>query len=385
MMKKIFLMTVYCAIAIPKINTKNDNSATAIVACAGVLGTAVYWATRESNDSVITRAQLCIKQNQLLLENIANYISKKDINRFSEAELLAFQVELRSIYQILSVRYNSYMKPWNWSFAMKEALVNTKNVLESINLCLYRYTIERIHDFQFNSGRFLDPIIAAFRSQDTYNIIVVLQQNRMIKLELEQYLQISSALNTELLHRGSTLSFTQKDIHAENIFNIYIQQLSFLNIVLKYADCILKMDQEEKLTREARKIIGSSSSYPIKDFVAIVEQDIYALKRMATGTEFYVNTGIELLIEIKKMLLASNEYAVERRAYEAYLEQKRLTEAAIRSARAAQESAEAALHQARIAEERNRIERERNRIEQERNNIERNKQRDSRNNNDDRW
>lgn len=406
MFKKILLMTVLCHIVMPEkaySSSSEKEAAAIIVAGAGVLGTIVYWAQRESNDSVVARAKACIRKHQVLLENVKNSIEQKTVLTSAhitvqglnkerslvlgayDAELLAFQQELAAIGHTLAARYNSYVKPWNWSAEMKQELDEVQSVLKYINELLYQYVITYVAEFNNTYGKLLDAHLALFLPQNNSNLInKLVQEKNTILACTDKLLLNSSVINSVLSSRSSKLEYMQKNMHIERDFAIIQEQAQFLNIVLKYSDHVININQEAALVKEVRKLMGTNSSYPIKDFIYRLECDISILDRMEIASAQYVYAGKILLRELKNALLVTNEYIAERRAYELYLEQQRQTRAAQEAALAAQQAAWASQQTVWATQERNRIERERNRIAQERNNIERSKQQ---NNNDDnnRW
>lgn len=401
MFKKIFLITACCVVVIPEksYSLNNHETAALVVTSVAGIGTLAYYMKRESNSSVIARAKASIQMHQNILANTQNHLMQKAAMKIPymlingqkeysfardayESELLTFQKELECIYKTLCARYNSYVKPWNWSIEMKEELGEVKSILNYINQLLYNYTLHHIISFQITCSKSIGTTIQPFESQNIKDIVGVLQQKRIIKAEIENILSLSSVLQSELSQRTSGLDIAKRDMSMESSFNTLVAQARFIDMILKYSECILNMNTEESLAKEARKLIGTASLYPIKDFVAMVDRDICNLTYKQRASEVYVQTGIELLKEMKNLILVSSEYVIERRAYEAYMEQIRQTKAAMHAARAARESVDAARRQAWAAEESNRIARERNRIEQEHNNI----QHDNRDNkNNDRW
>lgn len=427
MIKKIFLTTVFCAVAIPeKINTQNDNAVAAIVVGAGALGTALYWATRESNDSVMARARQLLDQNNLLLKQVDTCLHQEcdflvsDVivvqNSINElyTKLSSSYNQLSSVYSIVKNRYDSCLTPWNWSDTMLQIhnelksvvayneikLQELKLLLSKVaylcNLALYQKTLQPITVFIANNKCWLQQRI--FTCESMYDLEQIFSQKKLIQKDLHKFFANYKPLNDELKQIVYSLHQSDRNSQIEREFNLLYEQALFLDYILKYSDCIININNETTLIRQARKVIGASS-YPINDFVNQLGSDINnLLKASLVLHEGYAQFCIEILIDLKNTAIASNEYIIERRAYEIYLEQRRQAEAAQKAAQAAQEAADAAqrqarsaqeasdaaYRQARAAEEQNRLKKEENRINQERNNIERNKQQNNRNNND-RW
>lgn len=420
-------MTAFCAVATPeKINTKNDNQAAAFIAGAGILGTAVYWATRESNDSVTARARALLAQNNVLIQEADTYLSQE--SNFLTSDLVAVQNsvdtlrvklslsydQLLSVYSAIKARYDSSLTPWNWSDAMLQMCKELKPVIEYneiklqeiklllskityvCNLALYQKALQSTTIFIADNKYFLQQRV--FACETIHGLQQILIQKRLIQKDLQQFFADYKNLNIELDKRGSCLNLSDRNKPVEREFRILYEQALFLHQILKYSDCIVHLNNESMLIREARKVVGASS-YPIKDFVSVLGSDISGLLAASlVAHEPYAQFCLEILQDLKATVIASNEYIAERRAYELYLEQKRqaqaaekaacaaqeAADAAQRQARAAKEAAEAAQRQARAAEEQNRLKKEENRINQERNNAERNKQQNNKNNND-RW
>lgn len=447
MFKKIFLMTACFAVATPeKINTHNDNQAAIAIVGAGILGTAVYWAMRERNDSVMARAQQLLEQNKILVQEADAYLSQEcnfltsDVvvaqNSLdaSRAKLSSSYDQLSSVYSTIQARYDSFLTPWNWSDAMfqmgnelKSALelnnvanINIQGLLGRVNyvLCLTRYkqALETINGFVVQNKNICKQKISFFES---INSVQELYQSKEIieveQIELNQFFIEYKQLGEQLKQVKYSLNVQDRNIQiesdfavigqqAESLLDILDKQTKFLNLYLRYKGCIEHINYEYLLIKEVRKIVGGSS-YPLIDFISKLNADIKFLKNICINQAVFAQNIIEALLNIKNALIVSNEYVAECRVYEIYLEQQRQAEAAVKAARAAQEAADAAQCQARAAqesaaaaqrqaraaeeqnrlnEEQNRLKREENRINQERNNIERNKQQDNKNNNN-RW
>ncbi len=428
MMKKIFLMTVFFAVATPeKINTRNDNQAAAVLVGAGVLGTALCWAMRESNSSVVARANQLLEQNNELLKEVDDYLSqeyniltldivlaKNNIN-FLADKLSTLSHQLSSVYSTIKNRHDSSLAPWNWSQAMLQArnklesvVADTEIKLQKLTLLLdeityshkvilYQALVQDMAAFMASNKNLVQQIVVA--SETIYGLEQVFSQKKLIQKDLNKFFENYKSLDGALRQRVYSLNPSDRNQQLEKEFNVAYQQTLFLNEILKYSDCIININNETALIRQARKAIGASS-YPIKDFVNKLGSDINDLLNASLVLrDGYAQFCIETLQDLKNTIIASNEYVAERHAYEIYLEQRRQVEAAAkvaqaaqeaadaaqRQARAAEESADAAYRQARAAEEQNRLKKEENRIKQERNNIERNKQQQDNRNNNDRW
>lgn len=441
MFKKIVLMSILSALATPeKAHSLDDKeTVTAVMVCAGALGTIVYWANRESNDSLIARAKLLIEENRQLCNQAEMYVnqnfnfSSSDLNPLQDnlnsfqTKLLVVNNQLKSIYTILNDRYNSSLTPWNWSDKMLQASSKVKAALEvnkvanisvqgllgRVNYlhCLktYQYALGAANGFVVENRNIWQQKISLFGAINSLQELCESKEAiKAAQIELDQFFAKYKELDAQLKKIVYSLHMQDRNIHIETDFSILGQQAEslshilnqhskFLNMYLKYKACLTHMNSEYLLIKEARKIVGGSS-YPLKDFIVQLDHEINVLKSMNTKVTVYAQIVIDSLIEIRNTLIASNEYITELRSYEVYLEQKRQAEAAIRAARAAEEAANAARHQAqaaqeaadtarrqaRAAEEQNRLKKEQNRIDQERNDLERRKQRDNRNN-DNRW
>jgi hypothetical protein len=429
MIKKILLMTVFLTVATPeKINTRNDDAQTAaiVVGAVGLVGTAAYWAMRESNASVVARAKDLVEQHNLLLARVDACLQQEydflvsdviveqaNINTLHN-QLLASYNQLLAVFGKINARYSSSLTPWNWSKAMlemrntlKPLITNTEIKIQELKLLLdtttylcklasYKKALQPIVVFIANNKPLLQQRVFACDSMQ--GLEMIFGQKKSIQKDLNHFFDRYKDLDNELEQVEYSIHQTDRDSQTEREFAILCQQALFLYYIVKYSDCIVHINNEAVLIREARKVIGAAS-YPVKDFVDGLKHDINKLldSSMVSFDE-YAQFCVDVLQDLKNTIVASNEYIAERRAHEIYLEQKRQAEAAAkaaqaaqeaadaarRQARAAQEAADAASRQARAAEEQNRLKIEENRISQERNNIERNNQQANRNNNN-RW
>jgi len=130
MFKRIMIMAGLFSIAqVQSIRPKRDSGIVVAAMAAGVgVGTGLYVSSRESNTAKMQRvASLHEEYYQLvkpLLEHIKSYddvygfIAKENVFK---RDLDCFAYRLRSSCDEMSARYDSYVKPWNWTIAMKIA------------------------------------------------------------------------------------------------------------------------------------------------------------------------------------------------------------------------------------------------------------------------
>jgi hypothetical protein len=251
---------------------------------------------------------------------------------------------------------------------MGNAISDIKNVIKNIDQLLYGCTLQRVIGFNTICGKFVNDIILSFELK---GIVSILIEEKIKKDEIEEFLRLANILTTELSERSSRVHDydTYETKKNRNDLEILIEQAQFLDIMCNYGSLILNMQTKEKLIA-ATKNFNWDSTYLLLDLFKHINNDINKVKSMHILSKSYVQNGIRLLGQVNIMLASSDEYRIERRAYDSYLEQKRQTEAAQknavaseRQAKATQEAVYAAERQARAAEERNRIERERNELE----------------------
>jgi hypothetical protein len=259
---------------------------------------------------------------------------------------------------------------------MKEIAQEFKKVSKKINENLYAFSLKKAFEFV---QKYQQSILYKAESfADNKTLCEQLSQVKYLNKELLEIAKKGKSIKLELSSRTSSLDFVDKKTALD--LDEILCQIDFMQTVLKYGDSILSIDSPQDLARTARKVAGISSTYPIKDFVNGLRNDIQSLKRADNRFELYVVNSIEVLENLLEEVVCSKEYSKERQMYEIYLEQQRKARAAEAHARAAQDQARAAQEQAyaehRQADalkEQNRIQAERNRIERERNQIEKNK------------
>lgn len=449
MLKKIILMSVFCIFAVSEKVYSLDNKEifTSVMVGAGALGTIIYWANRESNDCLAARAELLVEKNKKLCNQAEMYaiqnsnfipssldVLQSELQDFQK-ELLLLNNQLGSVSRILNDRYNSFLTPWNWSdkilqvsntvktaFEINEKTnISIQELLGRVNYlyCLktYQSLLETVKEFVVKNREVWQQKLSVFQSINSLQELCESKEKiKIAKADSEQFFTTYTCLDTKLKQIIYSLNMQDRNISIESDFRVLGQQLKslsdilsqhtkFLNIYLKYKECITHIASEHLLIKDARKIVGGSS-YPLKDFINMLNFDFNNLKNICVQETVYKETILELLQEVKDAIIVSSEYVLDVRAYEMYLQQKRQIEieeanienakrqarAAQEAAYAAQQAADAAQRQARATEEQNRLQREQNRlkeeqnrIEQERNNIERQKQQDARNNNNNRW
>ncbi len=432
MFKKIFLITsLFITFSPEKTYSLNNQETAAIIIGAGVIGTTICCA-RETNDSLIFKArelihaQTSLSQetepclNQELLCMNSDITAAEKMLAHKVAQLSVLQEKLSEIYNVIKGRYNSYVTPWNWTEKMFAIMHESKsamdsnqkqtksvnNLLQKIvylrNLQLYQKILQYIINF---IQEYHDSLEQKFICCESDNrLLSLFNQKKSIERELNQFFAKHKILQSEW-QKSSNLNFSDRNIEIETEVSVLFQKAVLVNTILKYSNCIVSAENNTNLIFEIRKKMGTASSYPIKDFISLIEHEIENLYKLslistACSTEFC----IEILQNLKNTVIASNDYIAERRAYEIYLEQQRQVEAAMRAAKAAedaaqaaknqaraiQETADATFRQARAIEEQNRLKKEENRINEERNTIERNKHQNNRSNNDnrnnnDRW
>lgn len=392
MLKKILLSTLFLSLAEQNIHPSNNDQLDPFktMLAGGVVGCAVTWmiaysVSGESNSSIIDRLKTCIQQHRPLLDSVRVSLSLKAIKDVPhtivngqkkyyfaseqyENELLAYKQLILAIQDELVARYNNLLTPWNWSGDMKVAISDIKNIVKDIDQLLYRNTLQRIESFNHVCGYFISDIISSLSRRD---IILVLAEQKINKDEIQEFLKLADSLTAELSKRSSKMF--DMDTHEAKKIKIDLQilkeQARYLYIIKNNACLLLNMQTTGKLVEKVKRF-SWDSSYLFVDVVYQIFDEIDELKSMDISSETYVQKTIQLLREVNSMLISSDEYRRDRRAYDSYLEQKRQREAAekaaaaaARQAQAAREAAEAAERQARAAEERNRIERERNELE----------------------
>ncbi|MBI2344812.1 hypothetical protein HYV10_01930 [Candidatus Dependentiae bacterium] len=445
MFKRIFFVTILGLIAFPeKALSLDTNSKAAICATSFIVlgGTAIYWAKRESNDSLIEQAKLlieenkricveaemCINQNSSCLSSSSLLTGLQGALESLQEKLLALKKKLELVNVAIGARYDSYLTPWNWSDKMLQASNQIKTALEmnnvvDINLQLllgrvnYLYCLKKYNRVLESIQKFIYENKVIYQNKSPFEEIDSLQELcksaesiRLGKTELDQFFLQYEQLDSELkqiihsLNIGDRNQELEVDFHdlwlrVNSLYNILNQHMKYLSNYLKYKESIANVNNEQFLIKEIRKFIGGSSSYPLKDFMSQLNSDINYLKNTCAQQAVYRQTILVMLQEVKDCAIVSNEYVLELRAYELYLQQKlqleaerEKAEAAKRQAQAAQDAASAAFRQVwateeqnRLLREKNRLQEEQNRIERERNELERRKQQSAQSNDDTRW
>jgi hypothetical protein len=359
-----------------------NNSVVITLAGIGALGTAVYWMKRETNESIILRSKRLISEGYELVEQVETYfysqgkIAQECACRLLENKLLVMADKINPLYGTVSSRYRSYVAFWNWTDKMKEVFQDFNKLSKKINENLYAFSLKKAFEFV---QQYQQPIFyktESFADDTALNQFLI--QAKILNKEFFEINKKGKLIKSELSARASSLDFVDKKTALD--LDEIINQIDFMQTVLKYSEYILLVDNSEILMKNVRKKSGAESAYPIKDFVTKLKHDIKNLKRANNMYEFYVGKGIELLENVLEEIVCTKEYSRELQMYELYIEEQRKARAAEAHAKAAQAQAHAAHEQAHAEHrqadalrEQNRIQKERNRIERERNDIERNK------------
>jgi hypothetical protein len=377
MVKKIFLATIFSIMSYeskPMLETRNEKIAAAVIG-AGTVGTAIYLLKRETNDSVAARSKRLISESYELIAQCEKYFYSNSKTAddcacvLLENRLLGMKDKVFGLSSVVRSRYESYVAFWNWTDQMKELHQDFKKLSKKINENLYGFSFKKAAAFISKYQTLVENNVELFA--DNKALTQLLEETKYIKKDIFEMVQKGKAIQPELASRSSALDFVDKKTEIE--LGLILEKLFFMQTVIKYGDCILSINSEDILARSARKVVGPSSSYPIKDCVGMLRADIQHLQTMQIRFEFYVQNCTEILKNVLEEIVASREYAQERQAYERHLEEQRKVQAAEAQAAAAQAQARAARAQADAMYEQNRIQKERNCIEHERNNIEKNK------------
>ena len=395
MLKKVLLSILFLNLTeqnmYPSNNDQLDPFKTMIA--GGVISCAVTWMisyglNAESNSSIIDRAKVCITQHASLLDNVRAFLSSKTVRDVPhtivnaqkkyyftpeqhENELLAYKQQLLTIHDELVFRYDNLLTPWNWSSDMKNAVTDIKDTVKNIDQLLYQSTLQRIKALLVTA--FVDDItLLAQEYAKQQSAIYTIEQTYVKKDEIKEFLNLAAILTKELSQRSSNVldCDTYEVKKNRHDLQVLIEQAKFLDIMCSDAYFLLPaMTSKEVLTKRVQTL-DWGTNYIFVDIVNHIDNHINKLQSMNISSEKYVQNGIQLLRQVYCILINSEQYRTELRAYDSYLEQKRQREAAEkaaaaaeRQAKSAQEAADAAKRQARAAEERNRIERERNELE----------------------
>lgn len=203
--------------------------------------------------------------------------------------------------------------------------------------------------------------------QNFKDLYTLTAQPRSFKKEIIMLHDSLGALYDELQSRYSSWvtpwNWTKEMKEARDLAYNFYQQVKLLRIMLKYAPCLqssVNSDslilQEDLLIHAVRVMSDGTSAYPLVETVNQLNDDIRFIQNLTV----YVSCEqlcSETLGMIRIGLIASKEYDRERQAYENYLQQQRLAQAAEAQARALREQVLAQSRQAAALEERNRIER----------------------------
>lgn len=119
-------------------SSADENTAQTLALVAGataVVGTTVYWSMRESNDEKIERVHDWMTYySGNLHHDLAKITNMNDMQEFAnqslkfKKEIAVFCKGVHQSYAEMNARYNSWVKPWNWSSKMKTAYRHIKEL-----------------------------------------------------------------------------------------------------------------------------------------------------------------------------------------------------------------------------------------------------------------
>lgn len=134
----IFVMA--CGIAPMQLRASHDEASNALVVAgttAIVVGTAVYVARRETNESKINRVHKLIDLYGVKIQGVlSKLMDNQDISNCipllsrSKKEIISMYDATAQLYQEMNNRYNSWVTPWNWTDDMKQAFEAIKKLYQ---------------------------------------------------------------------------------------------------------------------------------------------------------------------------------------------------------------------------------------------------------------
>gem|GEM_PF-1333075 len=141
MLKKSALICIMaCGIAPVQAHTSSEETPNPLVvagATAIVVGTAVYMARRETNESKINRVHKLIDLYGVRIQGQLSQLMNNDDIRYFIAQSSASKKEIISMYNAtaqlhkeMNNRYNSWVTPWNWTADMKQAFEAIKKLYQ---------------------------------------------------------------------------------------------------------------------------------------------------------------------------------------------------------------------------------------------------------------
>jgi hypothetical protein len=141
MLKKIFLCLIVACSSLQGFHEEQYSTLPVIATTATVAVIAMYWAIREPNNVKIARVQGLMQAYKTTMhEPLSKINSVGDIQAYV-GNLLEFKKKNQQFfdlvefsYQEMQARYDSWLKPWNWSQAMKMACEQIQELYQTVRL-----------------------------------------------------------------------------------------------------------------------------------------------------------------------------------------------------------------------------------------------------------
>jgi len=335
----------------------NNNEPMLAGAVLAAVGAVAYMSCRESNASKITRAQNMVNTYRGQVEqalSLCAHSGIKDMNsRLTvkntgtlRIDMVSMQNELLRMRNDLEARY---WYPWNRTSQMQDTCAQVRHLMVQMKVAFLLLTAREAQGILDTYGVRVDYILDLLQYPSRF--YETLKNIGSLKKELQEIMPVVRCLQKDLTTqacltespRGQSYEMTLTK--AGRALDDFIPKVDLLLIVLKYTNCFVPNISEDALVKAARVICGKESSYPVMYVVDQLGNDIARINKMMT----YVSCEqicLDMLDNVRTLLMQSEQQAIERQAYENYLQQQRLAAAAEAQARAAKAQADAAQAQA---------------------------------------